>query len=308
MRVLVTGGAGFVGSVLCPVLLARGDEVVVLDALHHGGQGLLACFHDLRFRFVRGDVRDRDLVRSLARDVDAVVHLAAIVGFPACRKYPELAREINVEGTRSVVDALGPEQALVYASSGSNYGAVETSCTEESPLNPVSLYAITKAEAEAICLAHPRATALRFATGFGVSPRMRMDLLVNDFVRQAVVDKQLIVYERHFRRTFIAVQDMMRAIVFALDGIDRMAGHPYNVGHESMNLTKEDIARKVRERVPFFLHFADVGQDEDRRDYEVSYARIRGLGFTTKISIDQGIDELIRAMAVLGDDGRLDKG
>ena len=303
MRILVTGGAGFVGSVLCPVLLSDGHEVTVLDALHHGGRGLLACFHDPRFRFVRGDVRDRDLVRTLARDVDAVVHLAAIVGFPACRKYPELARDINVEGTRSVVEALSPEQALIYASSGSNYGAVAASCTEESPLNPVSLYAVTKAEAEVLCLAHPRATALRFATGFGVSPRMRMDLLVNDFVRQAVVEKTLIVYERHFRRTFIAVRDMMRAIVFALERIDRMVGQPFNVGHESMNLTKEDIARKVRERVPFFLHFADVGKDEDCRDYEVSYARIRGVGFATEISIDQGIDELIRAMAVLGDDG-----
>lgn len=308
MRILVTGGAGFVGSVLCPVLLSEGHEVVVLDALHHGGQGLLACFSDTGFRFVRGDVRDRDLVRTLVRDVDAVVHLAAIVGFPACRKYPELARDINVEGTRGVIDALSPEQALVYASSGSNYGAVEASCTEESPLNPVSLYAITKAEAEVLCLAHPRATALRFATGFGVSPRMRLDLLVNDFVRQAVIDKQLIVYERHFRRTFIAVRDMMRAIVFALERIDRMAGQPFNVGHESMNLTKEDIARKVRERVPFFLHFADVGRDEDRRDYEVSYARIRSLGFATEVSIDQGIDELIRAMAVLGNDGLADKG
>ncbi len=308
MRILVTGGAGFVGSVLCPVLLSKGHEIIVLDALHHGGHGLLACFFDTRFRFVHGDVRDHDLVRLLVRDVDAVVHLAAIVGFPACRKYPKLAQDINVEGTRSVVEALSPEQALVYASSGSNYGAVAASCTEESPLNPISLYAITKAEAEVLCLTHPRATALRFATGFGVSPRMRLDLLVNDFVRQAVIDKQLIVYERHFRRTFIGVRDMMRAILFALERIDIMAGQPFNVGHESMNLTKEDIALKVRERVPFFLHFADIGQDEDCRDYDVSYARIRGLGFATEISMDQGIDELIRAMAVLGGDGIADKG
>lgn len=299
MKLLVTGGAGFIGSVLTPMLLDAGHEVTVVDVLRSGGQGLLGCFHNPRFRFVRGDVRDRTAMAPLIAGADIVVHLAAIVGFPACRKYPDLARETNILGTRTVVEALRSDQALIYASSGSNYGIVEKLCTEHSPLNPTSLYAYTKTEGEKICLQHPRATALRLATAFGVSPRMRLDLLINNFVYQAIINKQLIVYERHFRRTFIGVRDIARAILFAADHIDRMANEAYNVGDESMNLTKEQIALKIREHVPFYLHFADIGTDEDCRDYEVSYGKIRELGYETQVTLDAGIEELVRAMDVL---------
>ncbi len=284
------------GAVLVPRLLADGHDVVVFDSLRSGGQTLLPYFQDQRFSFIRGDVTDRDAVRRGVEQADAVVHLAAIVGFPACRKYPALASVTNVDGTRNVVAALNPQQPLVYASSGSNYGRLETVCTEESPLNPVSLYAITKAEAELIALEAPQCTALRFATAFGVSPRLRLDLLINDFVHQAVVNKQIIVYERSFRRTFIHVRDMARAISFALGNIERMRGESYNVGHESLNLTKEQVALKIRERIPYYLHFAEVGHDDDLRDYEVSYTKIRQLGFETAMSLDEGIAELIRAM------------
>lgn len=296
MRILVTGAAGFVGSVLCPMLLREGHQVTAFDALLYGGQGLLGPFQHENFRFIKGDVRASAEVENAVKEADAVIHLAAIVGFPACRKHPELAKETNVIGTKNVVDSLSSNQLLIYASSGSNYGVVEDCCTEESPLNPVSLYAITKAEGEKLSLSHKNAVALRFATGFGISPRMRFDLLVNDFVRQAIVDKQLIVYERHFRRTFIAVQDMARAIIFALDNAEKMLSQPFNVGHESLNLTKEDIALKIREKVPFFLHFADIGHDEDKRDYEVSYQKIRQVGFETQTTIDKGLNDLIRVM------------
>ena len=299
MKILITGGAGFIGSVLTPLLLGAGHQVTVVDVLRSGGQGLLACFHDRRFRFVRGDVRDPEAMARLIGDVDAVVHLAAIVGFPACRKYPELARETNIEGARTVAAAMRSDQVLIYASSGSNYGIVEALCTEDSPLNPTSFYAITKTEGEKICLQHPRATALRFATAFGVSPRMRLDLMINNFVHQAIVNKQLIVYERSFRRTFIGVRDIAGSILFALDHIDRMAGEAYNVGHESMNFTKEQIALKIRDCVEFYLHFADVGTDEDSRDYDVSYEKIRQLGYQTEVTIEAGIEELVRAMDVL---------
>jgi nucleoside-diphosphate-sugar epimerase len=299
VRILITGGAGFIGSVLTPLLLGAGHEVTVVDVLRSGGQGLLACFHDRRFRFVRGDVRDPEAMARLTADVDAVVHLAAIVGFPPCRKYPELARETNIGGTRTVAQATRSNQLLIYASSGSNYGSVEAVCTETSPLNPTSFYAVTKTEGEKICLQHPRATALRFATAFGVSPRMRLDLMINYFVHQAIVNKQLIVYERSFRRTFIGVRDIARSIMFALDHIDQMAGEAYNVGHESMNFTKEQIALKIRDYVPYYLHFADVGTDEDRRDYDVSYEKIRHLGYHTEVTIEAGIEELVRAMDVL---------
>jgi len=299
MKVLVTGGAGFIGSVLVPMLLEAGHHVTVVDVLRSGGQGLLGCFHDPRFQFVRGDIRDHAAMAALARDVDAVVHLADIVGFLACRKYPDLAGETNIGGTQVVVQALRPEQALIYASSGSNYGIVEALCTENSPLNPTSFYAMTKTEGEKAALGHRRATALRFATAFGVSPRMRLDLLINNFVHQAIVNKQLIVYERHFRRTFINVRDIAHSILFALAHIDSMCGEPYNVGHESMNFTKEALALKIREHVPFYLHFADVGTDEDSRDYDVSYEKISQLGYEPRVTIEAGIQELVRVMGVL---------
>lgn len=300
MRVLVTGGAGYLGTVLAGRLLDAGHDVTVFDDLRHGGTALLPYFEHPGFRFVRGDVRDADAVADTVRWADAVVHLAAIVGYPACLKWPELAREINVGGTRNVVEALSGRQVLIYASSGSNYGKLESACTEESPLQPISLYAMTKSEAEEIALRHPRATALRFATGFGVSPRFRLDLLVNDFVYRAVVDKQLIVYERHYRRSFIHVRDMAQSVLFALERIDAMAGQPFNVGNESLNLTKEQIARAVRSHVPFYLHFSDdEGHDLDMRDYEVSYARIRALGFETQVTLEEGVLELIRAVQVV---------
>lgn len=299
MRILITGGAGYLGTVLTSRLLAADYEVTVLDDLRHGGSALLPFFERPKFKFVRADVRDERAVQEAVRWADGVVHLAAIVGYPACLKWPELAREINVGGTQNVVRAMSARQVLVYASSGSNYGKLDTTCTEESPLQPISLYAMTKAEAELIALEHARATALRFATGFGVSPRHRMDLLINDFVYRAVVDKQLIVYERHFRRTFIHVRDMARSVLFALEHLEAMAGRAFNVGHESLNLTKEAIALAVRAHVPFYLHFSDEGHDVDARDYEVSYERVRGLGFETEVTLDQGIRELIRVAQVI---------
>ena len=299
MKVMVTGGAGYVGSVLVPQLLAVGHEVVVYDSLRSGGHTLLAMLHEPRFSFVRGDVNDAESVRKCVAHVDAVIHLAAIVGFPACRKFPELARMTNVGGTKNVVAALGQQQSLIYASTGSNYGQLDSVCTEDSPLNPVSLYAVTKAEGEENALRAPQATALRFATAFGVSPRFRLDLLVNDFVHQAVVNKQIIVYESHFRRTFIHVRDMARAFLFSLENMDQMQGESYNVGHETLNLTKEQIAKRIHDRVDFYLHFAEIGHDEDCRDYDVSYEKIGKLGFTTTISLEDGIEELIQAMAVV---------
>ncbi|REJ66567.1 MAG: NAD(P)-dependent oxidoreductase [Planctomycetota bacterium] len=298
MKVLVTGGAGYVGTVLAPQLLSAGHEVVVLDSLRNGGQALLPFFEHSAFSFIRGNVHDAELVQRVVADCDAVVHLAAIVGFPACRKHPDLAKTTNVEGTRNVAQAIRAGQPFVYASTGSNYGKLETVCTEESPLHPVSLYAITKTQGEEIALA-AGGIGLRFATAFGVSPRLRLDLLINDFVHQAVVNKQIIVYEQHFRRTFIHVRDMARAFCFALDQAEAMRGETYNVGHESLNLTKEDVALAIRERVPFYLHFADVGADPDQRDYDVSYEKIRKLGYQTIVTLDEGIEQLIRAMDVV---------
>lgn len=298
-RVVVTGGAGYVGSVLVPHLLALGYRVHVVDSLRFGGEGLLPNVLDPAFSFEELDVLDHARLRRALRGADVVVHLAAIVGYPACNRQPEEARRVNVDGTHSVLDALPPDARLVYASTGSNYGAVAGVCDEDTPLQPLSLYGETKTLAEAACLSRPNSVAPRFATAFGLSPRLRLDLLVNDFAYQALTQRTLLVYERHFRRTFLHVRDMARAIAHLLDHWDGARDRALNVGHERMNLTKEEVARRLRERVEFHLCFADVGTDEDRRDYEVGYARMCALGFDVSIDMDRGLDELVRGLPMV---------
>jgi nucleoside-diphosphate-sugar epimerase len=302
MNVLVTGGAGYVGSVLVPLLLRSGYSVRVLDNLMYGGQGLLPHFANPNFEFVRGDVRHNLTVLKAARGCQAVVHLAAIVGFPACRKNPDLAQDVNWLATTYIAEAAKQfDQFLVFSSTGSNYGAIEGICTEDSPLNPLSVYGRTKSDAESYVmeLCDDQAVALRFATGFGVSPRMRLDLLVNDFVHQAVTEGYLVVYEPYFRRSFIHVRDMARAIVFALQNAPEMGGQVYNVGSESMNYSKAELCEIVKDETGCYVHFADVGTDADKRDYEVSYEKISRLGYETKVTLRDGIDELIRAMQAI---------
>lgn len=297
-KILVTGGAGYVGCGLVLELLQKGYSVRVVDSLMFGGRGLLPCFSYKTFEFKKADLRDRKNVEQAMDGVDAVIHLAALVGYPVCKREPKLAEETNVGITQHVVD-LKKNQELYYASTGSNYGAILGDlCTEKTQLNPLTAYGTTKTRAEKI-MQDSGAVVYRFATAFGVSNRLRLDLLINDFVYRALKERNLIIYEKHFKRTFIHVRDMTSAFVFALENHSKMKGEVYNVGHESMNFSKEDIAMKLRERLDFYLHFAEVGKDEDQRNYEVSYEKIRKLGFETKVSIDEGIDELIRAMAVV---------
>ncbi|MFQ5881343.1 MAG: NAD-dependent epimerase/dehydratase family protein [Candidatus Methylomirabilales bacterium] len=300
MRILVTGGAGYVGSVLVHMLLGQGYSVRVLDNLMYGGRGLLPCFADRRFEFIRGDIREEEPVRGALDGVDLIIHLAAIVGFPACKKDPRLAEEVNVLGTKNLDRLRSRDQLMIFASTGSNYGAVAGDlCTEESPLSPLTVYGQTKTEAERYLLDSGNAICLRFATAFGVSNRMRLDLLINDFVYRAIRERNLIIYEKSYKRSFIHVRDMGRSFVFAIEQADRMRDNAYNVGSESMNYSKEDVALKIRERIEFYLHFADIGRDEDQRNYEVSYEKIRRLGFSTTLGVDEGIDELIRALQVV---------
>lgn len=294
MKVLVTGGAGFVGSVLVPELLRLGHEVRALDNLMYGQDSLLGCFHDPHFEFVRADVRDRDAMAKAVSGVDAVVHLAAIVGAPACRANQERARGVNLDGTANLDAVRGEDVAVVFASTGSVYGAVEGLCTEETPSNPLSLYGETKRDAEKLLLDSGNTVAYRFATGFGLSPRLRLDLMVNDFVFQAVKNGYLLLYEEGFRRTFIHVHDMARAFIHGVENFDRMKDQIYNVGDERMNYTKGDVARAIQKRVDYQLYHADVGTDVDRRDYAVSYEKVRATGFRTETTLDRGIDELAR--------------
>ena len=293
MKIVVTGGAGYVGSVLVPHLLGLGHRVHVIDTLKFGIEPLLGSFIHPNFSFRHGDVLDIPALKADLADADAVVHLAAVVGYPACKKWPEEARRTNLDGTRAVLDHIRPEARFINFSTGSNYGEVLGVCDENTPLNPLSLYGETKTEAEQMAMSRPNSVALRFATAFGLSPRLRLDLMINDFAYQALVNHYLLVYERHFRRTFIHVHDMARVVPHLLDNWDRARDLVLNVGHESMNYTKQDITHLLQKKLKFHLYFADVGSDEDKRDYEVSYARIRGLGFEVAVDIDRGLDELI---------------
>jgi nucleoside-diphosphate-sugar epimerase len=298
-RVVVTGGAGFVGSVLVRWLLAAGYRVHVVDNLMYGGQSLLPLFIHPHFSFQELDILDREGLRSTLRSADAVIHLAALVGYPLCKKEPERATAVNVQGTRNVIEFTPVTSPLLYASTGSNYGEVAGVCTEDTPLNPLSLYGENKTEAERLCMERPNTVSFRFATAFGLSPRLRLDLMINDFTHQALVRRYLLVYERHFRRTFIHVQDMARAFVHTLAHFEAMKDRVYNVGDDSLNFTKEDITGMLKQRIDFLLYFADIGSDEDKRDYAVSYERVRATGYRTMVTMEHGLDELIAGLRLV---------
>ncbi len=300
MRILVTGGAGYVGSTLVPMLLDLGHHVRVLDSLRFGGHGLLPCCQNRHFELVKGDVCDPASMKKSLDGIDAVVHLAAIVGYPACKKEPHVAQATNVEGTRNLLAHRKADQKIMYASTGSIYGSVpDYICNENTPRAPITLYGETKGEAEQMILDSGNGVAYRFATAFGVSNRMRLDLMPNDFTYQAVKNRNLIVYEGGFKRTFVHVRDMARSFIFAMERWDDVKDEVYNVGHESMNFTKEDVARQIMKHTDYYLHFAEVGSDADQRNYEVSYEKIRKRGFETTIDLDRGIAELVRAAQLI---------
>ncbi|MCK9596972.1 NAD(P)-dependent oxidoreductase [Candidatus Pacearchaeota archaeon] len=296
-KILLTGGTGYVGSLLTTKLLDEGYKVKVLDNLMYNQTNHLPHLINKNFEFVWGDIRDKSTVKKVIKDADIILHLAAIVGVPACNRDPKLAEQTNIIGARNINLLRNKKQPLIYASTGSNYGKLDEICTEKSPLNPVSLYGKTKSQAEKEIMEKGNSVALRFATGFGVSPRFRFDsLLINDFVYQAHKNKYLVLYERKAKRTFIHVKDMVDSYIFTLDNLDKMLNEIYNVGSEKMNFTKEEIAVKIKEKMKNInLFFGEIGEDEDKRDYEVSYEKIRKVGFETKISLEDGIEELVKA-------------
>ena len=298
-RVVVTGGAGYIGSTLVPILLDLGHKVHVLDNLLFGGQALLPHFIHPNFSFTEVDIRDRESLRRELKNADVVIHLAALVGYPLCKKLPREAVEVNIDGARNVLDLAPTGARLIYASTGSNYGEVEGICSEETPLNPLSLYGRTKTKAEGMFLEAENSVSLRFATAFGIAPRLRLDLLINDFTWQAIHQKYLVVYEKHFRRTFIHVKDIARGIAHVIDKDICQGYKVFNVGHESLNYTKEDIVLLLQKRLDFLVHFAEIGSDADKRDYEVDYSRIRATGYETQIDIEIGLQELIRGLGLL---------
>jgi len=300
-KILVTGGAGYVGCVLVQELLRKGYQVRILDNLTFGGMGLLDHFNNGNFEVIAGDVRDKKKVRSALKGMDAIIHLAAVVGFPACRKKPREAKEINYEATVQLNKLRNPDQLLIFASTGSNYGHIPSGyCTEETALNPISIYGKTKTAAEKSIKKSPNVIIYRFATAFGLSPRLRLDLLVNDFTYQILKKKYIIVYDKDYKRTFIHVRDMAKAFIFALENSEKMEGQTYNVGDESLNATKKDIIGLLNKKLDFILHYVESGKgDEDQRNYWVDYSKIRGVGFKATISLEQGIEEMLKAFRVI---------
>lgn len=301
-KVLVTGGAGYLGSILCEHLLREGHSVTVVDNFLFGQTPLFHLCANPRFDIVRGDARDESIMSRAMRDADVVVPLAALVGAPICDRDPVTATGVNLEAVRLVTRMRSPRQLIVYPTTNSGYGTKSGAqfCTEDTPLEPISLYGRTKVEAEAEVLNSPNSITLRLATVFGVSPRMRIDLLVNHFVYAAVTDGYIVIFEKHFKRNYIHIRDVADCFLHCIANPGRMVGQPFNAGLDAANLSKEELALKVKEHVPnFYIHFSEVGSDPDKRNYIVSNQRLREAGFEAKRSLDDGIAELLKGYRML---------
>ena len=296
MKILVTGGSGYIGSCLVPLLLNEGHEVTVLDKLMFGSDGMISYFHEKKFFFIKGDITNEETVKESVKNKDLIIHLAAYVGYPLCKKFPKEANEVNVYGSQ-IIDKCRGSTPLLFGSTGSNYGVVtDNICTEDTPLNPISLYGETKTSAENLFRKSGNSICYRFATAFGMSPRMRLDLMVNDFCYKAAIDKNLIVYEASFKRIFIHVRDIAKSFIFAINNYEKMVNEVYNVGSDNMNYTKKEICEMIKSKIEYYLHFAEFASDEDKRNYEVDYSKIKNVGYKTSITVDEGVDELIKYM------------
>lgn len=297
---MVSGGGGYVGNVLCRALLDRGYNVRCVDNFHKGNcDALIPLVTRPGFEFMYGDVSNPEHVKKMWWEVDACIHLAAIVGFPACSAQPGLSEIVNIGGTEELLRERHG-RPFVFASTGSVYGKVDGICTEDSPLNTLSLYGITKKAAEDMVTHHGDNTvAFRFATGFGVSPNMRVNLLVNDLVYQAVTQKCLNIFEAHARRTFISVYDMSRCFIFGLENIGKLKHKVYNAGANNLNWTKRELALYISEKTGAVVSFNETGTDLDQRDYEVSYDRLKDEGFECVKTMEQGIDELVKVSQIM---------
>ncbi len=300
--VLVTGGAGYIGSVLVPHLLAEGYYVRVLDNFRHRQPSLLALAGDERLDIIRGDCREEKLLCYAMREAQWIIPLAAIVGAPACDADPTAAQSTNVDAVKQIVKLRSGEQRILFPVTNSGYGIGTHGayCTEDSPLRPISLYGRTKVEAEQAVLQAGNSLTFRLATAFGASPRMRLDLLVNDFTYRAVTDRVVVLFEAHFKRNYIHVRDIARAFVHGMRNFETMHGTPYNVGLSDANLSKQELCEVIRSVAPAFQFFkAEIGEDPDKRDYIVSNERLERTGFRPAVSLKQGIKELVKAYKMM---------
>jgi nucleoside-diphosphate-sugar epimerase len=301
-KVLVTGGAGYIGSILVPDLLARNYEVTVLDNFMYNQTSLLDHCINPNLRVVRGDCRDEKLVKELIADKDIIIPLAALVGAPLCNKDAVGAKSVNLDAIKLILKHRSKDQIVVFPTTNSGYGIGEKGkfCTEETPLRPISLYGVTKVEAEEAVLDAGNSISLRLATVFGMSPRMRIDLLVNDFTYRAVYDRAVVIFEGHFKRNYIHIRDVSRAFMHAIDNFEKMKDNAYNVGLSDANLSKIELCEEIKKQVPNFVYLeAPIGEDPDKRDYIVSNEKIEKTGFKPIYSLQDGIAELIKGYTIL---------
>ncbi len=299
-KVLITGGAGYLGSILTEILLSKGYKVTVLDSLIYKQLSLTQFCHNENFDLVVGDVRNKSLLTSLIKDHDIIIPLAAIVGMPACKKDPDLTVAVNYHQIKDVVQLISQNQKLLVPNTNSQYGSSEKIITEESPFNPLSLYAQTKCVAEQTVLNSGNGISLRLATVFGVSYRQRMDLLVNDFVYRALTDEYLVLFESHFLRNYVHVRDVAKAFIHLIDNYETCNNNAFNVGLTSANMSKLQLAQKVKEYLPNLVIVEEqFKEDFDKRNYIVSNEKIEKTGWSCDYSIDAGIKELLLAYKMI---------
>jgi len=302
LSILVTGGAGYLGSIMVPALLEEGHRVTVLDNFMFGQASLSQLCANPNFDVQRGDARDADLLKPLLQHADVIIPLAALVGAPMCDGDKVGAQTTNRDAVLTVLRLASREQRIMMPVTNSGYGIGEKGklCTEDTPLRPISLYGRTKVEAEKAVLDRGNSISFRLATVFGMSPRMRIDLLVNDFVYRAVNDRAVVLFEPHFKRNYIHVRDVARAFIHGIENFDSMRDKPYNVGLSDANLSKLELCTQIRKHLPKFVFMeASIGEDPDKRDYIVSNERIERTGFRPIYSLDQGIVELIKGYRML---------
>ncbi len=301
-RVLVTGGAGYIGSTLVPKLLEAGYAVTVLDHFGFGQTSLLDCVYRPELTIVRGDVRDARIVQPLVAEADIIIPLACLVGAPLCAQRPDDARSINYDAIRLLLELSSEQQWLLFPTTNSGYGIGTDGvyCTEETPLNPISLYGRLKADIERELLDSGRAITFRLATACGISPRMRLDLLVNDFTYRAVTDRFIVLFEAHFKRNYIHVRDVAKAFLHGIEHFETMKGEAYNVGLSDANLSKRELCEEIKKQVPeFHIVESEIGQDPDQRNYIVSNDKIEATGYRPEVSLTAAIAELIRGYQIV---------
>ncbi len=301
-NILVTGGAGYLGSILVPDLLAAGHKVTVLDNFMFNQTSLNHCAYHPNFSVVKGDIRVEKTMSNLMRQADVIIPLAALVGAPLCSQDPVGATTINHDAIRLMLKLLSKNQIVLMPTTNSAYGTGDENnyCNEESPLRPISQYAIEKVEIEKNLMQHPNAISFRLATVFGMSPRMRIDLLVNDFTYRAVRDRFVVLFESHFKRNYIHVRDVSRVFQHALNNYAQMQGQIYNVGLSDANVSKKELCEHIQQQVPDFVFIDEqVGKDPDQRNYIVSNDKIEATGFRPEFSLDRGIGELIKGYAMI---------